>query len=198
LELVGQGQGGEAVSVQGARPGRQQVSLDQHGTTLCDEPGIEPTSAATLLVEVGDPFRFAGESKSACWCGTGAVALSSREGAGLPAKHRLNHRGNRRIRSVLFVSVWSNNATARHYIDRKLQEGKTIKEARCGQATRPKPSRAANVERRITTSNRTLDTGRLTRDGLTLLRPTIVESSVVENGCLDMAPSEAHKTKFGP
>ncbi len=33
--------------------------LDEHGTTLRDEPGIGPIAAATLLAEVGDPFRFA-------------------------------------------------------------------------------------------------------------------------------------------
>ena len=37
--------------------------LDEHGTTLRDEPGIGPIAAATLLGEVGDPFRFAKESK---------------------------------------------------------------------------------------------------------------------------------------
>jgi Transposase IS116/IS110/IS902 family len=61
--------------------------LDEHGTTLRDEPGIGPIAAATLVVEVGDPFRFAGESKFARWCGTGAVALSSGEGSGAPVRH---------------------------------------------------------------------------------------------------------------
>jgi transposase len=51
--------------------------LDEHGTTLRDEPGVGPIAAATLIVEVGDPFRFARESKFARWCGTGAVAVSS-------------------------------------------------------------------------------------------------------------------------
>jgi transposase len=46
--------------------------LDEHGTTLRDEPGIGPIAAATLIVEVGDPFRFARESKFARWSGTGA------------------------------------------------------------------------------------------------------------------------------
>ena len=64
--------------------------LDEHGTTLRDEPGIGPIAAATLIVEVGDPSRFARESKFARWCGTGAIALSSGEGAGLPVKHRLD------------------------------------------------------------------------------------------------------------
>jgi hypothetical protein len=38
--------------------------LDEHGTTRRDQPGVGPIAAATLLVEVGDPFRFARESKS--------------------------------------------------------------------------------------------------------------------------------------
>ena len=37
--------------------------LDKYGTTLRDEPGIGPIAAATLLAEVGDPLRFARESK---------------------------------------------------------------------------------------------------------------------------------------
>jgi transposase len=107
--------------------------LDEHGTTLRDESGIGPIAAATLLAETGDPFRFARESKFARWCGTGAVALSSGEGIGLPVKHRLDYGGNRRINSVLFVASvvqHRDNDDARVYIDRKLGEGKTRREAR--------------------------------------------------------------------
>lgn len=107
--------------------------LDEHGTTLRDESGIGPIAAATLLAEIGDPFRFARESKFARWCGTGAVALSSAEGDGLPVKHRLDFRGNRRINSVLYmasVTQHRDHDDARIYIDRKLGEGKTRREAR--------------------------------------------------------------------
>jgi transposase len=107
--------------------------LDAHGTTLRDEPGIGPIAAATLLTEVGDPFRFARESKFARWCGTGAIALSSGEGTGLPVKHRLDFRGNRRINSVLYIASVTQHRDlddARIYIDRKLGEGKTRREAR--------------------------------------------------------------------
>jgi transposase len=107
--------------------------LDQHGTTLRDEPGIGPIAAATLIAEVGDPFRFARESKFARWCGTGAVALSSGEGAGAPIRHRRDFGGNRRINSVLYiVSVTQHRDVddARVYIDRKVGEGKTRREAR--------------------------------------------------------------------
>jgi transposase len=71
--------------------------LDEHGTTLHDEPGIGPIAAAMLICEVGDPTRFNRESKFARWCETGAVALSSGEGSGQPARHRLDFGGNRRI-----------------------------------------------------------------------------------------------------
>ncbi|MPZ51799.1 MAG: transposase [Acidimicrobiia bacterium] len=64
--------------------------LDEHGTTLRDEIGVGAISAATLLVEVGDPSRFSRESKFARWSGTGAVALSSAEGDNQPARHRLD------------------------------------------------------------------------------------------------------------
>jgi transposase len=107
--------------------------LDEHGTTLRDEPGIGSIAAATLVVEVGDPFRFVRESKFARWCGTGAIALSSGEGAGLPLKHRLDFRGNRRINSVLYITSVTQQrdiADAQAYIDRKLGEGKTRREAR--------------------------------------------------------------------
>jgi transposase len=107
--------------------------LDEHGTTLRDEPGIGPIAAATLIAEVGDPFRFARESKFARWCGTGAVALSSGEGDRAPVRHRLDFGGNRRINSVLYIASVTQHRDiddARVYIDRKLGEGKTRREAR--------------------------------------------------------------------
>ena len=107
--------------------------LDQHGTTLRDEPGIGPIAAATLLAEVGDPFRFARESKFARWCGTGAVALSSGEGNAEPRRHRLDFRGNRRINSVLYIASVTQQRDyepARTYLARKTAEGKTRREAR--------------------------------------------------------------------
>ena len=97
--------------------------LEEHGTTLRDEPGIGPINAATLA-EVGDPFRFATESKFARWCGTGAVALSSGEGKGMPVRHRLDFGGNRRINSVLYIASVTQQRDVdetRVYIDRKIR-----------------------------------------------------------------------------
>ena len=107
--------------------------LDEHGTTLRDEHGIGTIAAATLLCEVGDPFRFARESKFARWCGTGAIAVSSGEGAGEPARHRLDFRGNRRVNSILYmasVTQQRDRPDANSYLARKRSEGKTRREAR--------------------------------------------------------------------
>lgn len=107
--------------------------LDEHGTTLREESGIGPIAAATLIVEVGDPFRFASESKFARWCGTGAVALSTGEGRGTPVRHRLDFGGNRRINAVLYVASITQqrfHPEARAYFERKVAEGKTRRGAR--------------------------------------------------------------------
>lgn len=107
--------------------------LDQHGTSLRDEAGIGTVSAATLLVEVGNPTRFATESKFARWCGTGAVALSSGEGSDEPVAHRVDWKGNRRINSVLYrasITQQRDLPEARAYLKRKRAEGKTRRVAR--------------------------------------------------------------------
>lgn len=107
--------------------------LDAHGTTLRDEDGVGPIAAATLLCEVGDPFRFATESKFARWSGTGAVALSSGEGAGVPMRHRLDFGGNRRVNSMLYIASITqarSQPEAQAYLERKTSEGKTKREAR--------------------------------------------------------------------
>ena len=107
--------------------------LDRHGTTLHDEPGTGPISAATLLCQVGDPTRFDRESKFARWCGTGTVALSSGEGNSDPDWHRLDFTGNRPINSVLHIASVTQQRTqpeAITYLARKAGEPKTRREAR--------------------------------------------------------------------
>lgn len=107
--------------------------LDQHGTSLRDEPGIGPISAATLLCEVGDPTRFATESKFARWSRTGAVALSSGERNGQPIRHRVDFRRNRTVNSVLYIASITqarDRPDAQAYLTRKTREGKTAREAR--------------------------------------------------------------------
>ncbi len=107
--------------------------LDEHGTTLRDEPGIGLVNAAVLLCETGDPTRFASEAKFARWCGTGAVALSSGEATGEPRRHRLEFRGNRTVNSVLYVMSITQHRyhpEAQASITGRRSEGKTTREAR--------------------------------------------------------------------
>jgi transposase len=107
--------------------------LDVHGTTLRNEAGIGAVTAATLLIEVGDPTRFRNEAAFARWCGTGAVALSSAEGNQQPVRHRLDFGGNRRINSLLYIMSVTQQRhlpEAAAYIERKRTQGKTSREAR--------------------------------------------------------------------
>lgn len=71
------------------------------GSTLDELCGLSTRSAAELLVQTGDPRRFAGEGSFARFNGTAPLAASSAEGDGEPKRHRLNRGGNRHINAVL-------------------------------------------------------------------------------------------------
>jgi transposase len=71
------------------------------GSTLGELCGLDTRSVAELLVEVGDPRRFAGEGGFARFNGTAPLEASSAEGDGEPVRHRLNLGGNRRVNAVL-------------------------------------------------------------------------------------------------
>ena len=64
------------------------------GSTLDGLCGISTRSEAELLVEVGDPRRFAGEGGFARFNGTAPIPASSAEGDGEPVRYRLNRGGN--------------------------------------------------------------------------------------------------------
>jgi len=107
--------------------------LRELGCTLTELHGVGVVTAMTLLVEIGDPTRFSTESQFARWCGTAPVALSSGEGDGPPNKHRLDLGGNRNVNSVLHtihVTQARCHPPAKQYIDRRLAERKTKREAR--------------------------------------------------------------------
>jgi transposase len=71
------------------------------GSTLDELPGISTRSAAELLVQAGDPRRFAGEGSFARFNGTAPLAASSAEGDDEPKRYRLDRGGNRHINAVL-------------------------------------------------------------------------------------------------
>ncbi|TWG91997.1 transposase [Nocardioides sp. J9] len=100
-------------------------------TSLMDLPGIGPTGAARLLVEVGDITRFPDRGHFASWNGTAPIDASS----GDHVRHRLSRAGNRQINRILHtmaVVQLRNPGLGRDYYDRKQADGKSSMEAmRC-------------------------------------------------------------------
>jgi transposase len=102
------------------------------GSTLAELCGIAERSDAELLVETGDPRRFAGEGGFARFNGTAPLPVSSAEGDNEPTRHRLNWGGNRRINAVLHrmaVTQLRCEPRARQIYDDARRNGHTKKEA---------------------------------------------------------------------
>lgn len=102
------------------------------GSNLGELCGIADRSKAELLVEVGDPRRFAGEGSFARFNGTAPLPASSAEGDAAPARHRLNRGGNRRVNAILHrmaVTQLRPEPRARTVFDNARGRGHTKKEA---------------------------------------------------------------------
>jgi transposase len=102
------------------------------GSTLHELCGIADRSDAELLVEAGDPRRFAGEGGFARFNGTAPLPVSSAEGDDEPKRHRLNRGGNRRVNAVLHrmaVTQLRCEPRAREIYDDARRRGHTKKEA---------------------------------------------------------------------
>src|SRR6476620_7930499 len=101
------------------------------GTSLTGLPGIGPSGAARLLVEVGDITRFPDREHFASWNGTAPIDASS----GDQVRHRLSRAGNRQINRVLHIMAvvqLRNPTEGRAFFDRRKADGKTPMEAmRC-------------------------------------------------------------------
>jgi transposase len=101
------------------------------GTSLTELPGIGPSGAARLLVDVGDITRFPDRGHFASWNGTAPIDASS----GDNVRHRLSRAGNRQINRTLHIMATvqlRNQTEGRSYYDRKKAAGKTSMEAmRC-------------------------------------------------------------------
>ena len=96
--------------------------VDTRGSTLLQLPGIGPSSAARLLVDVGDIHRFGNRDRFASWNGTAPLDASS----GNQQRHRLSRAGNRRINRALHIMaiVQLRHATeGRAYYDRRKAGG---------------------------------------------------------------------------
>jgi transposase len=98
-------------------------SLDRE---LLNEPGIGPISAAKLLV--CDPQRLPGEAAFARCNGTAPLPASS----GQTIRHRLSRGGDRQANNAIHTIALSRarcDPETRAYLDRRIQEGKTKREA---------------------------------------------------------------------
>jgi transposase len=94
--------------------------------------GVGTDVASALLVAAGDnPERLRNESSFAHLCGTSPIDASS----GKHERHRLNRSGDRQANSALWHIVITRmvcDPRTRHYIERRMKEGLTKKEAvRC-------------------------------------------------------------------
>ncbi len=94
--------------------------------TLLDEPGVGPISAAKLLA--CDPQRLKGEAAFARCNGTAPKPASS----GQTIRHRLSRGGDRQANNALHTIARiraRHNEQTRAYLDRRISEGKTPREA---------------------------------------------------------------------
>jgi transposase len=99
------------------------------GTTVTDIFGVGPAVAAAVLGDVGDIARFPGKDHFAAYNGTAPVEVSS----GGRVIWRLSLRGNRRMNHAVHMAAVTqirfSHSKGRAYFDKKINEGKTPKEA---------------------------------------------------------------------
>jgi len=94
-------------------------------TELC---GVNLLTAGTLAGILGPGRRFASDAALAAYAGVAPLEASS---AGR-IRHRVNRGGNRRLNAVLYriaITQASHSEEARAYLDRRVGEGKTKREA---------------------------------------------------------------------
>ncbi|WP_329332837.1 transposase [Streptomyces sp. NBC_01352] len=107
---------------------RQAVEVSR--STPMDTPGIGPVLAGRLLARTGRPTRFPTAAAYANYCGTAPVEIASAD----KARHRLSRAGDRQLNSVLhtiaMIQIRMPDIPGRAYYERKITEGKTVKEAK--------------------------------------------------------------------
>jgi transposase len=103
-------------------------AVEDSKTTLLELHGVGPVVAAYILGHVGNPARFATPQRFASYNGTAPIDASS----GPRARHRLNPRGNPKLNHAMHliaVTQIRNDTPGRVYFQRKLDQGKSSKEA---------------------------------------------------------------------
>ena len=104
------------------------AAVKASGTSLTDICGLGPITAAMIIGYTGNIDRFPTRHRFASYNGTAPIEASS----GAKVRHRLNPRGNRQLNwaiQVIAISQLRHDTIGRAFYDRKLEEGKTSKEA---------------------------------------------------------------------
>lgn len=108
---------------------RLSVAVEASGTTVTDIYGVGPVVAGLLIGYSGDVSRFPTRNHYAAYTGTAPIEASS----GHKKRHRLNPRGNRMLNHALHLIAITQlrypTTEGRVFYERKLEEGKTKKEA---------------------------------------------------------------------
>jgi transposase len=104
------------------------VAVATAKTSVTDVYGVGPIVAALIIGHSGDVRRFPSRNHYASYNGTAPIEASS----GPKSRHRLNPRGNRQLNHALHMAAVTqirNDTPGRVYYRRKIDEGKTAKEA---------------------------------------------------------------------
>ena len=104
------------------------LAVEAAKTSVTDVYGVGPVVASLLIGHSGDVGRFASRNHYASYNGTAPLEASS----GPRKRHRLNPRGNRQLNHALHMAAVTqirNDTPGRAYYRRKLEEGKSKKEA---------------------------------------------------------------------
>jgi transposase len=98
---------------------------------LLDQPGVGPHAAAQLVLSWSHPGRIQSEAAFARLAGTAPIPASS----GQTIRYRLDRSGDRKLNRALHLILVTRKRThppTKAYIQRRIQEGKTRREAtRC-------------------------------------------------------------------
>ncbi len=98
------------------------------GTSLTEIVGFGPVLAAVIIGHAGDMTRFPTRGHFASYAGTAPIEASSAD----RSVHRLSRRGNRRLNAAIHIvalSQLSHDSPGRAYLQRRIDEGKTRREA---------------------------------------------------------------------
>lgn len=114
---------------QAAELGRRIKKLAaQHALPLTRLCGVNLLTAGALAGILGPGQRFGNDAQLAAYAGVAPLEASS---AGI-TRHRLSRAGNRRLNSIIYriaLTQAKHHPEARAYLDRRVSEGKTRREA---------------------------------------------------------------------